>query len=446
MERVDGHTGPDGTYEYDYDLNGNRNWSRRNGQQTNYSLNATTKRLDALTGVNPETRGYDANGNTTSITAGGSTRHFDHNDLNRFWRYREGSQTVTYKHNAFGERQVKVNGSTTTRFMYDGPALMYESKPGQTRSYIYLEGQMVGMVHNNTLLFVHTDHLGRPEIVTDAARTVDWSSRSDAFGNTPAVNLIGGFNVGFPGQYYDIESGMYYNYFRTYDSTTGRYLQSDPIGLAGGLNTYGYAGGNPVNWIDPLGLERARIMQDQDIDELLRGVITREEYRERINSRGIGAACAAVVVVLGVGGTAKEVGQTVFEEVTGIPLGIPKISDIFRRGSRDAAVPNTVLRGFGHSEDDLSRAASQPINSTGLTRAARALDKHAAGQRSTGTFPRLSGNVAERNRRAQEIVDDILTNPKSSFERLGRGGLEVRSPNGRGLRFEKDGSFSGFVD
>lgn len=250
MDRLADSSGPDGSYEYDYDLNGNRNWHKRNTVQTSYTYNAARTRLQALSGGVNETRLYDDSGNTTQIDG----RDFDHNEQNRLWRYQEGSVSIEYRHNAFGERQVKDDGATITRFVYDGPRLMHERTGASPRDYIYLEGQLVGLVQNGSLYFVHTDHLGRPEIVTNGAKSVRWSAQNNAFGNIPATDLIGGLHIAFPGQYYDIESGTYYNYFRTYDATVGRYLQSDPIGLAGGLNTYAYVGGNPLSYVDPYGL------------------------------------------------------------------------------------------------------------------------------------------------------------------------------------------------
>ncbi|KAF3978753.1 MAG: hypothetical protein HFP77_00275 [Methylococcales symbiont of Iophon sp. n. MRB-2018] len=92
-------------------------------------------------------------------------------------------------------------------------------------------------------------------LATNATQHIVWRWEGEAFGNTPAQELIGiSVNLRFPGQYFDEETNLHYNHFRYYDPTLGRYITSDPIGLTGGMNTYLYAGANPVIFIDPTGL------------------------------------------------------------------------------------------------------------------------------------------------------------------------------------------------
>lgn len=111
-----------------------------------------------------------------------------------------------------------------------------------------------------TAYFVHTDQLNTPRIITNGSGAVVWQWDSDPFGKDAASEQPTGqppfaFNMRFPGQYFDRETNLHYNYFRDYDPALGRYIQSDPIGLAGGINTYGYVMGNPISRYDTLGLD-----------------------------------------------------------------------------------------------------------------------------------------------------------------------------------------------
>ncbi|MDZ4314545.1 MAG: RHS repeat-associated core domain-containing protein [Azonexus sp.] len=125
--------------------------------------------------------------------------------------------------------------------------------------YVYLAGEPVALIRNTTELYhIHADHLGRPEAVTDASKTVRWRANNFAFDRTVSLDTLpGDLNLGFPGQYHDRETGLWYNYFRTYDAIAGRYLESDPIGLLGGANTYTYVENSPLNLVDPSGLVSA---------------------------------------------------------------------------------------------------------------------------------------------------------------------------------------------
>ncbi|WP_317933571.1 RHS repeat-associated core domain-containing protein [Halioxenophilus sp. WMMB6] len=107
---------------------------------------------------------------------------------------------------------------------------------------------------DSKLYFVHNDHLGTPQVVTDQAQNVVWQADYEPFGAVnEEVNALD-IETRFPGQHADEVSGLYYNYYRDYDPEIGRYIQSDPIGLNGGINTYGYVNQNPIIYTDSMGL------------------------------------------------------------------------------------------------------------------------------------------------------------------------------------------------
>ncbi len=170
---------------------------------------------------------------------------------------------ATYTYNAMGQRVSKTIGSEIIHFVYDqGGQLIAEidASTGQTvREYVYANGEQTAVIDdtdtlNEEMYFVHNDHLGTPQSLSDESEQVVWSADYEPFGRVSTLTNTIDQQIRFPGQYEDAESGLYYNYFRTYDPSTGRYTQSDPIGLYGGLNSFAYVGNNPLVSKDPFGL------------------------------------------------------------------------------------------------------------------------------------------------------------------------------------------------
>lgn len=275
LDRLTGETQGPITGSLTYDANGNRVSASVNTLNATLTYTPDSNRLTGVTlGPLSDTLTLDAAGNHTSFLQGKITLHY--NNAGRLTTLKAASLPLgRYLYNAQGLRTRKTVGLQTTVYHYDvaGNLILETTPTGVVRvAYVYADAVPIAHLQRvsstDRLTYLHTDHLGTPRVGTNANQTAVWRWEADAFGALPPNTDPDGdgrntvVNLRFPGQYYDQETGLHYNWNRYYDPKTGRYVSSDPIGLKGGLNTYTYVGNNPVNWIDPLGLQTSCCNQD----------------------------------------------------------------------------------------------------------------------------------------------------------------------------------------
>lgn len=245
-------------YGYSYNTSSDRTSFVKNTNLSTYNYDNNSHKLLNVSGYDNHQYSYDLNGNT--ITQNNNT--FTYNTSNRLAKVTNNSENTDYFYNSFGERYLKHKKTLTNNneeknwFIYDGSSLLYEKNESNNIAseyinYIYLNGKPIGIIKNNDIYYIQTDHLGTPRVILDKNNNLLWKwDYSEPFGNNQPIATGLDFNLRFPGQYWDDEKSSSYNINRDYNPITGRYLQSDPLGLEAGINTYGYVEANPLSYID----------------------------------------------------------------------------------------------------------------------------------------------------------------------------------------------------
>jgi RHS repeat-associated protein len=250
------------TRQFTYDPVGNRQTAISDGVTVSLSYSATSNRLQSMSGT------------PASYFRGAAAVALSYSNANRLASI-ESAETplATYAVNALGQRVRKTVDGVTTLFVYDESGKLlgeYDAAGNLIQETVWLEDLPVATLRPTgaqgiptpiDVYYVHADHLGTPRAVSRPAdNAIAWQWKSlDPFGSDlpderPTASGVFRYNLRFPGQYYDAETGLHYNYFRDYDPTIGRYVESDPIGLGGGLNTYAYVLNAPLSYGDLLGL------------------------------------------------------------------------------------------------------------------------------------------------------------------------------------------------
>jgi RHS repeat-associated protein len=295
--------GPWGNTSYSYDLVGNRltESNTLTGVTTAraQSYDTLSNRLTQMTENSAALRSYtyDGNGNTLTETRPGESFAYSYNKRNRLTQVTRNSVTWgTYSYNALEQLVTRSSAAPnapvgTIHYIYDTDGHLIAEADGATgatlREYIWLpandntsasgndtlaESMGLNPANDNTppdlplavidgvntatptTSHIHADHLGRPIRMTNAAKATVWQATWKPWGEPLSITGSALNNLRFPGQYFQIETGLHYNHHRQYDPVTGRYTQPDPLGFVDGPSVYAYAKSKPSMITDRLGL------------------------------------------------------------------------------------------------------------------------------------------------------------------------------------------------
>ena len=248
---------------YTYDAVGNRTTDTNAPGALSYNAN------NQLTAYGAIILGYDANGNMITKTEGTNITTYVYDTTDRLIEVKTTDTSTnttttvaTYVYDPYGRRLWKEVNNQKTHFLYADEGLIAEANASGTitTAYGYRPSSTWGtdplyLKQGTNYYFFQNDHLGTSQkLVAQDGATV-WSAKAQAFGQTmvDTASTVTN-NLRFPGQYYDPETGLHYNWNRYYDPKIGRYSIEDPSGLKADLNLFRYAYDNPMHYFDPDGL------------------------------------------------------------------------------------------------------------------------------------------------------------------------------------------------